>query len=70
MTRLTATLYGPALDGSAYAAVATVREARAWAESRGDGADQCEVTAENGRVVARHVRNTSGKGRRWHRAAP
>ena len=50
----------------------TITAARKWAESHGTEADSCAIyrTNRNGedRLVARHVRDTTGTGLRWYRA--
>ena len=46
----------------------SITAARAWAEEHGDTADRCTIT-RGGKVVALHVRDTSGGGRRWFRGS-
>lgn len=45
---------------------ATIREARAWAESYGSTADWCEITNRHGVVVGKHYRDPSTD--KWFRA--
>ncbi|MDP2350088.1 MAG: hypothetical protein Q8M74_02915 [Chloroflexota bacterium] len=63
------------LSGSSWAigpmaTFATIRECRRWAEAYGTTADRCTIAARSGRVVALHVRDTSGDGTRWYRSDP
>ena len=55
---------GPTADFS------TIAEARRWSESYGTTADSCRIVnlKQTGHpIVAIHVRDTSGNGRRWYR---
>lgn len=49
----------------------TIKQARKWAESFGDTADECaifRVLAKRMRLVAVYKRDSNGNGQRWFRA--
>jgi hypothetical protein len=60
---------GPSWSSGPRTECATIREARAWAESYGTTADWCTITDAKGRAVASHRRDPNGDGTRWYRAA-
>ncbi len=47
----------------------TIKEAREYAESYGTQIDGAVIRNHNGKIVARHVRDTRGDGTRWFKAS-
>lgn len=63
----TAELFGSGWAQGPRATFATIHECREWAEEYGTTADEC-VIYKNGKVVARHKRDTNGNGMEWFEA--
>ena len=72
-------MYTAEMGGSSYpkgpkAKFATVKEARAWAESHGDTADWCNIykpsrsRGQGLKLVASHRRDPNGDGMSWYRS--
>jgi len=61
-----ARMFGGPIGASIAVYCATITAAREYAESYGSAADSCTIERK-GKVVALHVRDTSGSGRRWFR---
>lgn len=64
-----ASLYGSSIRDSIDNAFETITAAREWAETYGNTADYCVITTASGKVVASHVRDTSGDGMTWRKAS-
>lgn len=62
----TAEIGGSMISQGPIVQFATIREARAWAESQGDLADWCSIKNNRGDLVASHRRDRSAH--RWYRA--
>jgi hypothetical protein len=63
----TAAMYGSSWADGPVTDHPTITAVRRWAEEYGTTADLCIIRDHRGREVARHVRDTSGDGTRWHR---
>jgi hypothetical protein len=63
----TAEMFGSSWTVAPKTEHSTITLARRWAEEYGTTADLCVIHDHRGREVARHVRDTSGDGTRWHR---